>query len=217
MRSFRYYLWVALLVIGADQVIKLLVKTQMQLHDEFPVIGDLFKIHFIENPGAAFGMTFAHLFDSLGADAAKILLTLVSLIAVSAIIWYLHKIRNFNTYLPLWVAIILGGALGNIIDRVFYGVWFEEINRYEGGLFYGQVVDMFYIDIWQGVLPTWIPFFGGEYYSLWPVFNFADAAISVGIVAILIWQKKLFPQQVSPVPAGADKHPSVQLPEEQTT
>ena len=193
-RSFRFYLLIALAVIVVDQLIKLWVKTQMQLHDEFPVLGDLFKIHFIENPGAAFGMTFSHVFGSLGADAAKMLLTGISLVAVSAIIWYLFKIRHFPTLLPLMVAVILGGALGNIIDRVFYGVWFEEINRYEGGLFYGQVVDMFYLDIWQGILPDWIPFFGGEYYSLWPVFNLADAAISVGIVAILIWQKRLFPQ-----------------------
>ncbi|MCE3007676.1 MAG: lipoprotein signal peptidase [Bacteroidetes bacterium] len=189
--GFRTYLLLALAIILVDQIVKLVVKTQMHLGEEFRVLGDVFKIHFVENPGAAFGMTLGK-FGISNPDVAKLVLTLFSILAVGVIIWYLYKIRHYRTALPYWVAIILAGALGNIIDRVFYGAWFAEQNAYEGGLLYGQVVDMFYVDIWQGVLPSWVPFFGGQFYAFWPIFNIADAAISTGILAILIWQKRLF-------------------------
>lgn len=208
-KPFVRYLLLALGVIVLDQGVKLLVKTQMHLGQEFKVLGDFFKIHFIENPGAAFGVTFSA-FGINDPVTAKLLLTLFSLLAVSAIIYYLFTIRHTRTGLPIWVAIILGGALGNIIDRVFYGVWFGEVNAYEGGLLFGQVVDMFYIDIWKGDLPSWVPFIGGQYYSFWPIFNIADAAISVGIVAILIWQKRLFARPDAPTPAAPQAEPAAE-------
>lgn len=201
MSSYRNFT-IACLVVVVDQIVKLIVKMNMAIGQEFEVFGNIFKIHFIENPGAAFGLTIAHVYEAflgifmddpyLSDATAKLILTLFSLFAVGFIIYYLHALRNMKTALPIYVSLILGGAIGNIIDRVFYGAWFAEMNDYEGGLLYGRVVDMFYLDIWQGYLPAWVPFLGNEYYSLWPIFNIADAAISVGIVAIIIFQKKLF-------------------------
>jgi len=189
-------------VVVLDQISKLIIKLNMTIGQEINVLGDFFKIHFIENPGAAFGLTIAHVYEAflgifmdnptLSDNAAKLILTLFSLFAVGFIIFYLHSLRNMKTALPIYVSLILGGAIGNIIDRVFYGHWFAEINDYEGGLLFGRVVDMFYVDIWQGYLPSWVPFLGNEYYSFWPIFNIADAAISVGIVAIIVFQRKLF-------------------------
>jgi signal peptidase II len=169
-----------------------MVKLNMPLGQEIPILGDFFKIHFIENPGAAFGMTIDKIFSGLSPEIGKLILSLFSLIAVSGIVFFLHKAAAQRNKLPLWVSFILGGAIGNIIDRVFYGIWFAEINEYEGGFMHGRVVDMFYLDIWQGVLPESIPIFGGAYLFLWPIFNVADAAISVGIVFILIYQKQYF-------------------------
>lgn len=174
----------------------------MIIGQEIQVLGDFFKIHFIENPGAAFGLTIAHVYEAilgifmdqphLSDYTAKLILSVFSVVAVGFIVFYLRSLRGTKTSLPIFVSMILGGAIGNIIDRLFYGVWFSEMNDYEGGLFHGRVVDMFYVDIWQGYLPSWVPFIGNEYYSFWPIFNVADAAISVGIVAIIIFQKRLF-------------------------
>ena len=92
------------------------------------------------------------------------------------------------------MALILGGAIGNVLDSTFYGILLDNA-PYSSSTpwFHGQVVDMFYIDIWEGILPNWIPFLGGQYYSLWPIFNIADASIFCGVAVILIFQKKFFP------------------------
>ena len=169
----------------------------MTLSEEHKVLGDLLKIHFIENPGAAFGLTIQALLNpiiELSNETGKLILTLFSIVAVGVIFYYLYLVSQFTTKLPLFISFILGGAVGNIIDRVFYGVWFSHINDYQGGIFHGRVVDMFYVDIWHGMLPEWIPFFGGGYYAFWPIFNVADACISVGIVTLIIFQKRLFPK-----------------------
>lgn len=201
MSRYRNFIIISLIVL-TDQIVKLVVKMNMVIGQEIPVLGDFFKIHFIENPGAAFGLTIANVYEAIAgifvADAhlsdytAKLILSIFSVVAVGFIVYYLRTLRNTPTSLPVFVSMILGGAIGNIIDRLFYGVWFTEMNDYEGGLFHGRVVDMFYVDIWQGYLPSWVPFIGNEYYSFWPIFNIADAAISVGIVAIILFQKKLF-------------------------
>ena len=168
----------------------------MNLGDEIPVIGELFKIHFIENKGAAFGMTITNLVSPLGLEVSdetgKLILSIFSLIALVFIGVFLYRLASHKSPLPYFVALIFGGAMGNIIDRTLYGMIFKSINNYEGGFLHGRVVDMFYFDIWKGYLPDWIPFMGGEYYSFWPIFNIADSAISVGIIVILIFQGRFF-------------------------
>ncbi len=168
----------------------------MSLGEEIPVIGDLFKIHFIENKGAAFGMTITNLVSPLGIEMSdetgKLILSIFSLVALVFIGVFLYRLTDHKSPLPYFVALIFGGAMGNIIDRTFYGMIFESINNYEGGFLHGRVVDMFYFDIWKGYLPDWLPFMGGEYYSFWPIFNIADSAISVGIIIILFFQGRFF-------------------------
>ena len=168
----------------------------MTLGEEIPIIGDLFKIHFIENKGAAFGMTITNLVSPLGLEVSdetgKLILSIFSLIALVFIGVFLYRLASHKSPLPYFVALIFGGAMGNIIDRTLYGMIFKSINNYEGGFLHGRVVDMFYFDIWKGYLPDWIPFMGGEYYSFWPIFNIADSAISVGIIVILIFQGRFF-------------------------
>ena len=168
----------------------------MSLGEEIPVLGDVFKIHFIENKGAAFGMTIDNLLSPLGVDmtpeTSKLILSIFSIIALVFIGVFLYRLSSHKSPLPLFVALIFGGAMGNIIDRTFYGMIFENINNYEGGFLHGRVVDMFYFDIWKGYLPDWLPLWGGEYYSFWPIFNIADSAISIGIVVILIFQGRFF-------------------------
>ncbi|MCS6905583.1 MAG: signal peptidase II [Bacteroidia bacterium] len=213
---YKYYA-VSLLVVFLDQITKIAVKLNMNVGDEIPIVGNFFKIHFIENPGAAFGVTIDKFFDGLSPEFAKLILSLFSLLAVGGIVYFLHQVVHRKNNLPLWISLILGGAIGNIIDRVFYGIWFAEINEYEGGFLYGRVVDMFYIDIWQGTLPESIPLVGGTYLFLWPIFNIADAAISVGIVFILIFQKQYFQnlellqQEKS---ASLDSSKSLKIPQE---
>jgi signal peptidase II len=195
LKALRFFL-IALAIILLDQVSKLIVKLNMRLGEEIPVLGDFFKIHFIENKGAAFGLTVTKLASVMGGDISeetgKLILSIFSIVAVIAIGYVLYRMATHRSPLPYFLALIFGGAMGNIIDRTFYGVWFSSINDYEGGLFHGRVVDMFYFDIWRGYLPDWIPMIGGDYYSLWPIFNIADSAISVGIVVILLFQGRFF-------------------------
>lgn len=198
MKAARKYFLISLSVIALDQIVKLIVKFNMEMGQagQIKVLGDFFKIHFIENPGAAFGLTISNLVRGVGLEmtdiTGKLILTLFSIFAVFAIGYVLFRLANHKSPLPYFVALIFGGAVGNIIDRTFYGIWFADINTYAGGLFHGRVVDMFYFDIWQGYVADWVPIFGGDYMSLWPIWNIADAAISIGIVVILIFQGKFF-------------------------
>ena len=113
--------------------------------------------------------------------------------------YYLYLLirRGAPTLLLVCIAMILGGAIGNLIDSIFYGVWLNNAPAdAPWAWFYGQVIDMFYIDIWEGRLPDWIPFMGGRYLSLWPVFNIADASIFVSVIVILIFQKRFFKKAI---------------------
>ena len=216
MKQARKYFLLTLVVIVVDQIIKLIVKLNMEkgIQGQIKVLGDFFKIHFIENKGAAFGLTVTNMANGLGLDMAeetgKLILSLFSIGAVIAIGVVLYRMAGHRSPLPWFVALIFGGALGNIIDRTFYGVWFSDINDYDGGIFHGRVVDMFYLDIWEGQLPHWIPLIGGDYTSLWPIFNIADAAISVGIVVILIFQGKFFKMDEQAQAAAATPSPQNQ-------
>jgi signal peptidase II len=187
MKGYTKPLLIIFLVLIADQVLKTWIKTNMYIGQEFKIIGNWFIIHFTENNGMAFGMEF-------GGEFGKLALSLFRIAAVAGIgygLYYLIR-HKYHRGLILNVALIFSGALGNILDSVFYGI----IYKY-AGLFHGRVVDMFYFPILEGIFPTWVPIWGGEDYVFFrPVFNVADAAISVGVVIILIYQKRYFKEEV---------------------
>lgn len=184
-------LTMAILVI--DQIIKLEVKTNMTLHESSRVT-DWFYITFVENKGMAFGMSFI----------PKIALSLFRLIAIGALSWFIYKVikRGATTIFIVILSMILAGAAGNLIDCMFYGLIFNESSPYEAAHFVefgsgyapfleGKVVDMFYFPIITSTFPDWLPIWGGEDFIFFsPVFNFADAAISVGVVALAIFCRK---------------------------
>ncbi len=166
-------------VLMIDQLIKYWVKTTLFIGEEIPVFGNWFIIHFTENNGMAFGF-------ELGGSYGKLALSLFRVIAVFGIAYILHQIikRKYHFGLITCVCLVFAGALGNIIDSVFYG----KLYGYENWL-HGRVVDMFYFPIIRGHYPNWFPLFANEEFIFFrPVFNFADAAISVGVICILIFQ-----------------------------
>ncbi|WP_316801076.1 lipoprotein signal peptidase [Pedobacter frigidisoli] len=187
MKGYTKPLLVIFLVLLADQVLKTWIKTHMYLGQEFNIIGKWFIIHFTENNGMAFGMEF-------GGEFGKLALSLFRIVAVGGIGYGLHYLikHKYHRGLILNVALIFAGALGNIIDSVFYG----KIYGYETW-FHGRVVDMLYFPIAEGHFPSWIPIWGGDEFVFFrPVFNLADAAISVGVILILIFQKNYFKEDV---------------------
>lgn len=198
----RSYLAVGIVifVLLIDQVLKFWIKTTYPLGGGFDILGlDWAKIHFVENEGMAFGM-------ELGGNYGKLILSIFRIVAVLFIGYYLYTLIKTKTSWGLIasIALVLAGAMGNIIDSVFYGVIFSEssfaqIAQYmpaDGGyttILHGHVVDMFYFPMAQGSYPDWMPLIGGKFYLFFrPVFNVADAAISVGIISILIFQRSIF-------------------------
>jgi signal peptidase II len=201
MKYYKYYL-LSLLIIIIDQVVKMLVHFNMEpgIIGQIPVFGDWFKLHYVTNPGMAFGL-------QLGSEYGKLALSLFRLAAMVAIAYYLLVLARKGVHQGLlWcTALILGGAIGNVIDSTFYGIWLD--NAPFGAptpWFHGQVVDMFYLDIWEGIIPEWVPFFGGQGASLWPIFNVADASIFMGVTIILIMQKRFFTEHSSESAHAAD-------------
>lgn len=176
----------AAIVIIADQAIKLWVRSHMYIGEEIKFMGDRGMLHYTENNGMAWGL-------ELGGDFGKLLLTLFRIGAVLAIgygIYYLVK-HKYHRGLIMNVALIFAGAMGNIIDSTFYGVFFQHEK-----LFHGRVVDMFYFPLVSGYFPKWFPLWGGEDFIFFrPIFNLADSAISVGVILILIYQKHYFKQE----------------------
>lgn len=188
---------IALLIIFSvlliDQVIKILVKLNMYWHESIRIT-DWFYIFFTENNGMAFGM------EIIG----KLFLTSFRIVAVIIISYYLYRFirAQMKTGFIVCISLILAGAIGNIIDCVFYGVLFDESTHAqiatflpEGGgyapWFYGKVVDMFYFPIIDSHWPQWVPFVGGDHFIFFsPIFNFADAAISCGIIALILFYSK---------------------------
>ncbi|MFY0625345.1 MAG: lipoprotein signal peptidase [Reichenbachiella sp.] len=193
MKYYKYFL-ISVVIIIIDQVVKLLVHFNMDMGagGQIQILGEFFKLHYLTNPGMAFGM-------KLGTEYGKLILTLFRLVAMVGIGYYLYTLikKDVHQGLLISIAMILGGAIGNVIDSTFYGVFLNNA-PYDAptAWFYGQVVDMFYVDIWEGRLPDFIPFMGGRYMSLWPVFNVADASIFCGVLAILIFQKTYFKEAV---------------------
>ena len=181
---------IAIIVIVIDQVVKTWVRTHMLLGEEIHFLGERGMLHYTENNGMAFGM-------ELGGEFGKLMLTLFRIVAVCGIgygLVYLIQ-HKYHRGLVLNVALIFAGAMGNIIDSTFYGLIYQQ-----GTLFHGRVVDMFYFPLISGNFPTWLPIFGGEDYIFFrPVFNIADAAISIGVILILLFQKHYFKQEVPEV------------------
>ena len=198
---------IILLVLLADQALKVWVKLNFFYDSSISILGDKGYLHFIENRGMAFGMEF-------GGTWGKLFLTLFRIAAVSAIGYSLYRMiqRGASNRMVLSISLILAGAFGNIIDSTFYGVLFSASTPFQkavmfppdGGyapLLYGAVVDMFYFPLIEGRLPEWLPLWGGEHFVFFrPVFNIADAAITVGIALFILAQRQpARPEDVSPV------------------
>jgi len=177
----------AAIVILIDQIIKIWVRNHMYIGEEIHFLGSRGMLHYTENNGMAFGW-------EIGGIVGKLALTIFRILAVGAIgygVVYLVQ-HKYHRGLILNVALIFAGAMGNIIDSTFYGMIYHY-----APIFQGRVVDMFYFPLLRGTYPSWFPFWHGQYFEFFqPVFNFADAAISVGVIAILIWQKRYFKHEV---------------------
>ncbi|OMP32535.1 lipoprotein signal peptidase [Mangrovimonas sp. DI 80] len=195
-----------ILILLADQISKLYIKTHFELRDRIEVF-EWFHIAFVENDGMAWGTKISDFASFISDKTAKLSLTLFRIVAVFGIgYWLVSSIQKKASKTLIWaVALIFAGALGNIIDSVFYGVIFSDsINRVatflpvEGGyasLFHGNVVDMLHFPIYSGIYPEWFPFVGGRSFSFFePVFNIADMAISTGIGILIVFNKKAFPK-----------------------
>jgi signal peptidase II len=199
----RRPLLLILLVLVVDQTLKFWIKTNMYLGQEYHVAGNWFIIHFTENNGMAFGLEFA-------GEYGKLFLSLFRIVAVCGIGWYLFKLVKESVH-PLLItsmSLILAGAIGNIIDSAFYGMLFSssdfrlaEFLPADGGyssFLHGKVVDMFYFPIFSGFFPDWVPFWGGDYFIFFrPVFNIADASISIGVGLILVFQAVIFKKPIT--------------------
>ena len=193
------YILIILVILVVDQVIKIIVKTNMTLYQQNPVFGNWFILHFVENKGMAFGM-------KLPGDYGKILLSLFRLVAIVGIVFYMRSLirQNAPNGLLITMSLILAGAIGNMIDSAFYGMIFSESHPYQAAVafpenggydkfLHGKVVDMFYFPIINGVYPDWIPRIGGQSFTFFrPVFNIADASITVAVFVLLFRQKKYF-------------------------
>jgi signal peptidase II len=191
MKIIRYFI-LAFLVIIIDQISKMLVHHNMYLHEEINVLGDWFRLHYLLNPGMAFGLKWE-------SEFGKLTLTVFRIGAMFGIGYYLYRMAKRGAHTGfLWcMALILGGAVGNVIDSTFYGVFLN--NHLPGSptpWFHGQVIDMLFFPIFEFYWPQWVPAVGGDHFLFFsPVFNIADSSIFIGVVVILIWQKKFFKEK----------------------
>jgi len=232
LRSSQLVWLVLSIVLVADQVLKIWVKTHLEYGEEFSLLGLPWAfIHFVENNGMAFGL-------SMGGDYGKLLLSLFRLIAVGFLFVFIRRLiqENASAGVIVGFALILAGALGNILDSAFYGIIFSESPYYGGhavlfpesggyaSFLHGKVVDMLYFPIAQGTWPEWVPWLGGQYFQFFkPVFNIADMAITSGVLNVLIFQRHFFKKhaestaqliQEETTPPDADLPPGDDLPSE---
>jgi signal peptidase II len=226
----RTVCFIVLIIIVADQALKIWVKTHMPLSHPWDayyhapvspydngikVLGNKFQIYFVENEGMAWGWKF-------GGAFGKMALTLFRLVAVVFGVFYIRSIiqKKYHKGFIICAALIFAGALGNLLDSMFYGLIFEESTfDHIAKLFppkgyttflHGRVVDMFYFPLVKSHYPRWFPFVGGEDFEFFaPVFNIADASISIGVIAILIFQKKFFKSHPSGQQNALEANPGV--------
>jgi len=206
----RNVFWIIFLVVLADQALKIYVKTHYRSGESHAIVGNWFRFYFIENEGMAYGWKF-------GGDWGKMLLTLFRLGAVIFGVFYIKKIieKKHHPGFIVCAALIFSGALGNLIDSMFYGLIFEDSSMFSynvakifpahgyAGFLHGKVVDMLYFPIIRNAhFPLWIPVWGGEDFEFFrPIFNLADASISTGIITILVFQKRFFKMNVENIHA----------------
>jgi len=199
---------IVVFVVLADQLLKYYIKANFELNTARPVFGNWFYLYFVENPGMAYGMKF-------GGNTGKVLLTVFRMGAVVFGVYYLNKIvkEKHHKGFIICASLIFAGALGNLVDSCFYGVFFDKgmiynnmLNEYFGydGLakistkgyghfLQGNVVDMLYFPILKGHFPSWLPVWGGEEFEFFkPIFNLADMAISSGVISMIVFQRMFF-------------------------
>jgi signal peptidase II len=214
----RTVVLIILAIIIADQALKVWVKTSMHYQEQIPLIGSWFRLFFIENEGMAWGWKF-------GGEWGKMALTLFRLVAVIFGVFYIRSVikKKYHPGFIICAAMIFAGALGNLIDSLFYGLIFSGSDvgaplakmfppggGYAGFL-HGRVVDMLYAPIIEDkLLPSWVPIWGGERFTFFsPIFNIADASISVGVIALLIFQKKFFKRDPLEEPSNLEPNEPV--------
>ena len=189
-----FFLVLGVLLVIIDQVIKVLVKTNMDLGEQIFVIGQWFRLCFVENEGMAFGMAF-------GGKVGKLLLTIFRIVLSGLLIWWIASMCRKNRkaisqgiQAPVPVGVLVGltlitaGAIGNVIDCLFYGIIWDY-----APLMFGRVVDMFYFPLIDTIWPSWVPFVGGDRLLFFaPVFNFADSCVTVGAFYLILFQNRFF-------------------------
>jgi len=213
-----------LLVVLADQALKIYIKTNFYMNEHHNIIGQWFQLHFVENEGMAYGWKF-------GGDGGKMILTLFRLGAVIFGVWYIRDIirKKYHQGFIICASLIFAGALGNLIDSMFYGLIFEAsvpnsmavakmfpAHGYAGFL-HGKVVDMLYFPIIRDAhFPKWVPVWGGEDFEFFrPIFNLADFSISTGVITLLVFQKRFIKhpeeQQTNTIETNAVVNDDVQV------
>jgi len=193
------------IILFIDQASKIYIKTHFELGQELKVF-EWFRLFFIENEGMAWGAKLSDISSHINDSSAKLFLTIFRIFAVCGIGYWLHQSlqKSASKILIISLALVFSGALGNIIDSVFYGILFDGslgqtstlfASESYASVFHGNVVDMLYFPLFKGYFPEWIPFIGGNYFSFFdPVFNVADMAISTGVGLLLVFNKKIFPK-----------------------